>query len=423
MANKTYIPAFQASVGDWTYYICVMKYAEVKRQVGFAHELGGNKDLNTMIQRGISARTDDIRDYLLSSEHRFLGSLIVAAWGGDPNYTDLEMSDPEGLLEGLDSGFGVLTFDGTQQYFALDGQHRLTAIREALLKDPGLGNDDISVLMVPHYDTDEGRERTRRLFTNINRNAKTTTKSENIALDVDDGFAIVTRRLLQEHDFLSQTGRVRVFTRPPTDSGEMVLAGASVPKTDKAAWTTITVLYDMVARLAADLPSELHDAASRPSDQVLEDAYNELSKRLDAVMHHCGGLRKRLEQASNARDVRAPKDQEGTGHPLMRPVVQKAVCEALRQLLEHGDHDFEDGTKGLAKLTWRMDSAPWTAVFNPANSRMLTAKENRDLLLELLMAHLAPASKKAVERARKHYREIKGEQYSYSIEDLQPSGG
>ena len=31
MSNKTYIPAFEAAVGDWKYYICKMKYAEVDR--------------------------------------------------------------------------------------------------------------------------------------------------------------------------------------------------------------------------------------------------------------------------------------------------------------------------------------------------------------------------------------------------------
>lgn len=70
MSNKTFIPAFKAKVGDWQYYICIMKYAEVARQVAFAYELGSNTDLETMIQRGISERTKEITEYLLKSEHR-----------------------------------------------------------------------------------------------------------------------------------------------------------------------------------------------------------------------------------------------------------------------------------------------------------------------------------------------------------------
>lgn len=167
MSNKTFIPAFQCSVGDWKYYICMMKYGEVARQVNFAYELGSNSELGQLIQRGISARTKGITEYLLKSRHRFLGGLVVAAWGGEPTYTPLSMDDPEGMLKGLDREFGVLTFDGTQAYFVLDGQHRLRAIKDALRQNPELGKEDICVLIVTHYDNNEGRMRTRRLFSNM----------------------------------------------------------------------------------------------------------------------------------------------------------------------------------------------------------------------------------------------------------------
>jgi hypothetical protein len=50
--------------------------------------------------------------------------LVVAVWDGEPQYRSLSIEDPDGMLQGLDREFGVLTFDGTQQYFVLDGQHR-----------------------------------------------------------------------------------------------------------------------------------------------------------------------------------------------------------------------------------------------------------------------------------------------------------
>src|SRR5258706_11633569 len=164
MSNKTFIPAFQCIVGDWKYYICMMKYGEVARQVMFAYELNSNAELGQLIQRGISERTKDITEYLLKSEHRFLGGLVIAAWGGEPTYTALSMDDPEGMLKGIDRVFGVLTFDGTQAYFVLDGQHRLKAIKDALKQNPDLGKEDICVLIVTHYNTSDGRRRTRRLF-------------------------------------------------------------------------------------------------------------------------------------------------------------------------------------------------------------------------------------------------------------------
>src|SRR5216684_2532404 len=131
MPSKTFVPAFKAHVGKWEYYLCLMSYAQVAREINFAYELGVNKDLGSMIQRGLGVRTEQITDYLLKNDRRFLGALVVAAWGGHPEYLPLQMADndEQGVLAGVDREFGVLTFDGTHQFFALDGQHRLRAIK------------------------------------------------------------------------------------------------------------------------------------------------------------------------------------------------------------------------------------------------------------------------------------------------------
>lgn len=421
MSNKTFIPAFQARVGDWNYYICLMKYAQVAREVQFAHELGGNKDLNTLIQRGLSTRTDAIVEYLLRNTHRFLGALIIATWGGAPEFVPLSMDDPEGMLKGVDSEFGVLTLDGTHQFFALDGQHRLKAIKDATKKDPALGAEDICVLLVAHFDTPDGRERTQRLFTNINRNAKTTTAAENIALDVDDGFAVTTRNLLTRHPFLSRQGVVKVFSKPPNENGQFTLATNQVPKTDKAALTTITVLYDMLREFSFGLDPAMSDLATRPSDEVLDDSYNILAERLDELFAAADGIETRLTSATNAADIRAPKGQEGLGHPLMRPVAQRAVARALRSIVDDRRLTWPESLDRLRRLDWQLRAAPWTAVFNTDSGKMITAKENVDLLEELLVAHLAPTTKAEISRARKNYRDIRGKTYPPSQDEMEAS--
>ncbi len=418
VATKTFIPAFRAKVGDWTYYICIMKYAQVAREVGFAHELGGNKDLNSLIQRGIGARTEGIKNYLLKSEHRFLGSLIVATWGGDPEYLELHMDDPDGVLKGVDNGFGVLTFDGSHQFFALDGQHRLRAIKDAIKQRPELGAEDICVLLVSHYDTLDGRERTQRLFTNINRNAKNTTQAENIALDVDDAFAILTRRMLTEHPFLSAAGRVRVFTRPPSE-GDFSLAAGSIPVGDKSALTTITVLYEILKTLSWGLPAEINDLQNRPSDEVLEQSYQALVHRVDEMLKAAGDVATVLQATPNAKDLRAPKGKEGNGQPMLRPVVQKAVARVLRTIVDQDLLSWEEALERLLKLPWKISDAPWVSVFNPENSKMITAKENTELLEEMLRVHLAPTSKAEVTRARKTFKEVRQKQYPVAQDDLE----
>lgn len=417
MSNKTLLPAFRCSVGDWRYYTCMMKYGQVARQVHFAYELGSNDELGMLNQYAISARTKDITKYLLKSPHRFLGGLVLAVWGGEPQYTALSMDDPEGMLKGLDREFGVLTFDGTQAYFVLDGQHRLRAIKDGLKQNPELGKEDICVLIVAHYDTNEGRMRTRRLFSNINRNAKKTEGPEDIALDEDDGFAILTRRMLEDHEFLKIEGHVRVILSDGED-GELKLAKGNIPKADARALSTLTVLYDVLRYLGWDLPKSMKVKTSRPPDDVLDDSYKVLSGRIDNLLKHCGDIKAKLEAAASARDVRAPKNAEGNGHPFMRPVVQKAVARVAFEMMQQGVLGWEEIMKRLEGLDWKLASCPWTAVFSPDGGKMLTGKNNTELLCELLHVHIAPASQQAIKRARKNFKDVRGSQYPVSEEDL-----
>lgn len=417
MSNKTFIPAFQCKVGDWKYYICMMKYGEVARQVMFAYELGKNAELGQLIQRGISVRTKGITEYLLKSSHRFLGGLVIAAWGGEPTYTPLSMEDPEGMLRGIDREFGVLTFDGTQAYFVLDGQHRLKAIKEALKQNPDLGKEDICVLIVTHYNTEDGRLRTRRLFSNINRNAKQTGAAENIALDEDDAYAILVRRIVDDHEFLSEEGRVRVILNVG-EEGELKLAGGNIPKADAKALTTLTVLYDLLQYLGWDLPSSMRNRTQRPPDAVLDEAYKTLTGRLDDLMKACGDARERLAGAVTAANVRAPKGTEGNGHPFLRPVVQKAVARVASEIVQQELLTWPEVMSGLSRLDWKLSAPPWQAVFANDSGRMIVGKDNTALLADLLHVHLAPTSTADIKRARKGFKELRGTQYEVTEEAL-----
>jgi DNA sulfur modification protein DndB len=394
-----------------------MKYAEVAHQVSFRYEFGENADLGTMIQRAISAQTEDITDYLVTSPHRFLGSLIVAAWGGSPEYTPFAMDDPDSLLSGIVRGFGVLTFDGTQQYFALDGQHRLKAIQDAIKINPEIGKEDVCVLLVSHFDNEDGRTKTRRLFTNINRNAKVTTSAENIALDEDYGVNILTRRFLTDHEFLKRDGVVIVFTKRGQE-GELTMSGNNISKTHSKALTTIAVLNELLRELAFDLPASITAPNTRPTDDDLEFGYNELSKRVDALLKACGNIRERMLAAASARDLRAPKNNEGAGHAFMRPVVQKAVVRVVKHIVGQKVLSWEESMDRLSKLDWEISKTPWVAVYEPTSQKMLAGKNFNELLFELLLCHLAPPSKQAIKKARKEFRDIRNVQYPVSEEEL-----
>jgi len=178
------------------------------------------------------------------------------------------------------------------------------------------------------------------------------------------------------------------------------------------------VLYDLLPALAYGLPSVLKDKTTRPSDDVLEQAYVTISSRLDDLLTHCGDIRRKLEAALLAKEVRAPKDNEGNGHPFMRPVVQKAVARVASDIMEQGVLTWPEIMDRLSGLTWRMSAAPWTAVFSVDGGKMLTGKDNTLLLAALLRAHLAPQSLQEIKRARKLYKDVRGQDYPISEADM-----
>ncbi len=72
----------------------------------------------------------------------------------------------------------------------------------------------------------------------------------------------------------------------------------------------------------------------------------------------------------------------------------------------------------LSQLDWRLSSPPWEAVYNVEAAKMAGAKENNQLLAELLHVHLAPTSKQAIARACKNFKALKGKKYPVAEEEL-----
>ena len=99
-------------------------------------------------QSCISDRAKDITEYLLKSKHHFLGGLVVAACGGEPQYTNCRWTTPM-ACSGESTGSRGTDLRRHPYYFVLDGQHRLRAIKDAVRQNPDLGKEDICVLIVP----------------------------------------------------------------------------------------------------------------------------------------------------------------------------------------------------------------------------------------------------------------------------------
>lgn len=389
-------PAIRARMGDWEYYVVRMTMREVAREVQLASDLWEDKTLSDAIQRVLdeSRVKQQIVNFLSRRSDRFFASLVVAAIGGNPQWTAISSRFGE--------TFGELSFEVDPRYYALDGQHRLKAIQE-LMADPagappGFADEQLSVIVVvrEHQSVDDGLwlQRYRRLFSSLNRYAKPTDADTNIIMDEDDVIAIVTRRLITDHEF---------FRAPhPEQKSFRVLTKGKNLKSGASHFTSLQTLYEMNKNLlmsterrrqwgrAKDLKVFLQ---FRPEENEIDRYYQVLSNCWDAVLLAVSVLREAPERM-RTHELPDPNPDGYRDHLLFWPIGQELFAEAVRQLLDRaglGDNAectaMEAALQPLAEVPWDLHNAPWRylllvpTTFEESSWRIRS--EDRKLALDL----------------------------------------
>ncbi len=155
-------PAMKAKMGDWNYYIVRMKMREIAMEVQLAPDIHKDQTLSEAVQRTLKTKyvKGEIVRYLARRPDRFFSSIVVAAMEGDPYWTEVKMDEdavPEIFTktEFLADSFGILSFGEEPKYYALDGQHRVAAIKCLVdggeineAPPPGFEDDLLSVIVV-----------------------------------------------------------------------------------------------------------------------------------------------------------------------------------------------------------------------------------------------------------------------------------
>jgi len=326
--------------------------------------------------------------FLTRRPDRFFSSLVIASLGGSPQFYPVRITDDERFQvftdQELDQAFGVLTFSGKQKYYALDGQHRLKAIKtlldhssqESRDTPEGFSDEEISVLMVvlPEKWSSTSLQSYRRLFSSLNRYAKATNKDTNIIMDEDDAFAIITRRLITEHEFFRWEGRQRESRRVQTKGKNL--------NTNDSYFTSLQTLYNMnISFLTANWrrfagwgndegEEKIDDVASfikfRPEEEYLDVLYSELVMYWDMILEVIPDLRND-PTAMRTHDLNVNNDDDGTDHLLFWPIGQELFANVVRRLLDKKlpdprkpDKDaVRNSIKILGKVNWHLHQPPW----------------------------------------------------------------
>ena len=383
-------PALKGHMGSWQYFTVKMSMRELADNVKFAEDVYQDRTLDEAIQRELAygrVKTDLVK-YLIRQKDRFFSSVVVAALEGNPKWFPVTMEDDERFMLFRDDArfndtFGVLSFDGTQNYYALDGQHRLAAIKA--LVDPssdvqpnapdGFRDEEISVIVVvPTENESQGSflRRYRRLFGNLNRYAKPTDTVTNIIMDEDDAFAIITRRLISEHSFFRYSGRDKESIKIKTSKGKNL-------KTADSYFTSLESLYSINIALLNSHYRSNHGwngegetkfkefSKFRPDEELIDELFDELVLYWDALLEELPILR---EEPSKMRNHSVNQRQDSVDERdvvLFWPIGQELLAAIARQLMDDRQSDPSDPTeesvknslRGLGGLNWNAHEVPW----------------------------------------------------------------
>lgn len=379
--NKLYVPALRGVFGDWVFYSCIMSFQTITKRVDFADDLHKSKKLSEMIQRAIKERRgEEIASYLINEKERFFNSMVIAVYGGSPSWHSMGVisKNPDIRLEDISdsdlNSFGFLSFTGEEKMFAIDGQHRLAGIKKSTNKSRQLDSEEVSVLLVAHNNTPDGLQRTRRLFTTLNKTAVKVSKGEIIALDENDVMAITVRRLVEENNFFVNKRIAYKHTNNIT------------PK-DKDSLTTIGNLYDVLSTLFSikpDVEKIENLKINRPDDKSLDVYYHYVTSFFEKMAKHFPKLNSFFQAQDPSKIVERYRGSFG-GDILFRPIGLLIMTEVIARLCKK--YELEESIQRAAKLPLSLQEIPYKNVLWSPNKSVIIGKGRylaRDLMLYML---------------------------------------
>jgi DNA sulfur modification protein DndB len=319
------------------------------------------RNINRILQREIStSRISKISNYILNTDERFFSSLVVAIHQGTPKRTDIDLYEQieiegstisEDELISLGSKYGILSLSGNEQIFALDGQHRLKGIRKAFNQNPDIGDLEISLTFVIHNHDEV--ERTRRLFTVLNKYAEKPRGAELIILDEDDVAAINTRRLVTEHPILS---------KPNAISNSKT---GAISNSDNQSFTTLVTL-NSINKIIYNRTSTYY--TQRPAEEDLNALYQKSVNYWDTFFNVYPEIVSYIDGNNEIEilEEKISRNHETGGSLLLRPVGQELIAKSY---MKFNQDEIQDFSNKLRRVNFNLSNSNWKYLF--WNEKML----------------------------------------------------
>lgn len=376
----------RGKLGTTEYFLGKMPAGQLIDTVGLAAEMpeweGMTADEKMQREPDINRVCNEIVPYFTNDKDRFFGCVVVDIYQG---YDDVIYEPITNIAKGLPAAYqvplqdvGFLTFPGKERLIALDGQHRIlamkiaikgnTAIPIGLLKGkkptaqmmalephPDLASEEISVIFVKHTDT----TKIRKIFNKINKYARQTGRGDNIITSDDDVFAIISRRLFAEGGVLQKINNI-----------DLVNWKSNTLSQRSKQLTTVSALYTIAEILLKD---EGFSAKMLPDEDAIEAGIQENEKFWEALLEGIDVYKKYLALTRMDKPVSSLRNE----NLLMKPVTQMALAH-VAYMAKQKKISWRDTVEKINKVDWSFDNSLWfnLLTIGSAQKKMITGKES-----------------------------------------------
>ena len=377
------IPAIRSKIGIWFYYVSSLSFEQVAKFVRpIDDELHHSDLLSGMIQRSITSNYKSIANYIETQEERFFNSLILAVYDGQPKWNEIRTQDENGEDN---HNLGIITLTDDVKIFPVDGQHRVAGIKKAIEDNPDMKAERVPVIFIGHSTDNVGMQRTRRMFSTLNRYAKPVSLRDIIALDEDDVVAIASRNLIDNTDLFVKD---RIW-----DS-----KNKSIPDSNKMALTSIITYYECNkellwlhikdTRVVGLDENPIRGRAKineyirhRPSDEMISTFTQECKSFWEAIVNKCPGIKEENTTVGTYRD-------DNGGLLFFRPIALYPFAKASVRIKENYNKSYAQIIESIPEeLLWIQNRLWKKIIWDDVAKKMVMGNATQiELMLLYIMA-------------------------------------
>lgn len=368
--------AIKGKMGIWSYYVTALTFGDVSKHISpITNEISNSESYSNLLQRSITNNVNEIKEYLLLQEERFFNALVLAVYDGEPEWYELEVEVDDYRTYSV----GVLELKGNEIIFPVDGQHRVEGIRLSVKENPDLAYEKVPVILIGHKNTEEGKQRTRRLFSVLNRRAKPVKDNEIIALDEDDVVAIATREISENN---------------PLFNGKRLIdsAAKNIRSEEAVALTSILTLYECNMSIFRDLAL---DSGMRKVDI---DKYLLYRPKAEDIDRYVSAINEFWIQFTNKigvineyikleeKDIREKKYRHnGGGNLLFRPIALTQFINAIIEYKKRKKVDYVTAMQQLSLISMEIAEKPWKNILWSEHVNGINGRVSKKILKNMIL--------------------------------------